>query len=79
MLTKDELEQIRGAIREEVTAGVTRLTKKIETVDKKVDAVDLKINTVDLKVEAVNSNLGKAQEQILDQDVTLLAIPASLK
>jgi hypothetical protein len=38
MLTKDELEQMRGVIQDELEAVEKRVTSKIETVDLKVKA-----------------------------------------
>jgi LmbE family N-acetylglucosaminyl deacetylase len=59
MLTKDDLDQIRGVIRDEVETVEERLNGKINTVDRKVEAVDT-------KVEAVHAYQKQAHNEIME-------------
>ena len=56
MLTKNDLNQIRGIVKEEIKTEVTPLSKKIDNLDKKLSA---KIEILDKKVDKVQEDIGE--------------------
>lgn len=55
MLTKNDLQQISGVVKEE-----------IQTVKNVVQTVKQQLDTVEMKVEAVNKRVEQAQEETVD-------------
>ena len=59
MLTKDDLDQIRGVVRDEVKV----VRDEVKTVEERLNG---KINTVDRKVEAVHAYQKQAHNEIME-------------
>ena len=59
MLTKDDLDQIRGVVRDEVKV----VRDEVKTVEERLNG---KINTVDTKVEAVHAYQKQAHNEIME-------------
>ncbi len=55
MLTKDDLQQIRGIVKDEV-----------QVVKDEVQTVKQQLDTVEMKVELVNKRVEQAQEETVD-------------
>ena len=59
MLTKDDLDQIRGVVRDEVKV----VRDEVKTIEERLNG---KIDTVDTKVEAVNAYQKQAHDEIME-------------
>lgn len=62
MLTKDDLQQIRGVVKEEVQV----VKEEVQTVKEEVQTVKKQLDTVEMKVELVNKRVEQAQEETID-------------
>ena len=68
MLTKNDLNQIRGIVKEEIKIEVTPLSKKIEVLDKKLDKVQEDIgeylNRLEPRVTIVEKRIDDVEEHL---------------
>jgi predicted nucleic acid-binding Zn-ribbon protein len=56
MLTKNDLNQIKKVVKEEIKTEVSPLSKKIDALDKKLSS---KIDAVDKKLDKVQEDIGE--------------------
>ena len=66
MLTKNDLQQIRGVVKEEVGVLDQKLSKKIDTVDQKLNKVQEDISEILTEIITGHDSLTKRVERIED-------------
>ena len=69
MLTKDDLQQIRGVVKEEIQVvkqDLGTVKQEVQVVKQDLGTVKQQLNTVEMKVELVNKRVEQAQEETVD-------------
>jgi hypothetical protein len=66
MLTKDDLDQIRGVVRDEVKVVRDEVKTVEERLNRKINTVDRKVEALGIKVEAVHTYQKQAHNEIME-------------
>jgi hypothetical protein len=66
MLTKDELDQIRGVVHEEVTDAEKRLNGRMDKLDGRMEALELNVESFRAEQKAANTEIISTLHDIIE-------------